>query len=173
MASFRFRRGSWRAEIAICGNRLSKTFREKKEAEKWASETEELLRTGAIKSLRQKQSLPKISVASSLKLTADHVLKTSHRFLQITGVYFLIRDEAIIYIGQSTDIFARLSKHRRSGRKFDRYAFIECRPTLLDDLEHYCILKHSPPGNHDYMGKIVTPRMRQTPTDRIKNNNLK
>lgn len=51
----------------------------------------------------------------------------------LCGVYFLIRTERVVYVGQSVNVHARMSGHILEGSKtFDRIAFIECHPEQLD-----------------------------------------
>lgn len=48
-------------------------------------------------------------------------------------VYFLMLNKAIIYIGQTVDLNARLVGHRRT-KKFDDVRYIEC---VVDKLNYY------------------------------------
>ena len=54
----------------------------------------------------------------------------------IIGVYFLWDCDTLIYIGQSTDIYKRISEHR-SVKKFTHFSFIECPEYKLDKLENF------------------------------------
>lgn len=40
----------------------------------------------------------------------------------VGGVYFLFKDDNIIYVGQSSNIAARIGRHSN----FEEYAYIEC-----------------------------------------------
>jgi len=50
------------------------------------------------------------------------------------GVYFLVRDNRVVYVGQSIHISVRLLDHAKY-RDFDSYAFIRCPKDKLDILE--------------------------------------
>lgn len=60
----------------------------------------------------------------------------------ICGVYFLMHSGTVVYVGQSTHVWARACEHLRSF-DFERVAIIPCERSQLDLLEslyihHYC-----------------------------------
>lgn len=64
------------------------------------------------------------------------------------GVYFLIRDDKIVYVGQSLDVAARVVSHRRDANKrFNRAAWVECEPDRLDEVERFWIRALRPEHN--------------------------
>ena len=80
-----------------------------------------------------------------------------------SGIYYLIQDDEIVYIGQSVCIMARISTHYTKKRKlFNRYIYTNVPLDKLDELELKEIIKYSPkynsdlPGNNTYasMGKL-------------------
>jgi len=62
------------------------------------------------------------------------------------GIYFLIAGDRIVYIGQSTDVFARIRQHQRA-RRFDGFAWFPCPAHELVETEKTLILKFRPPQN--------------------------
>lgn len=64
-----------------------------------------------------------------------------------TGIYFLVKDGELKYIGQSTDVEARICNHR--WREFDCWHWIACEPEELNMLERAYIDKFLPPWNCD------------------------
>lgn len=65
-----------------------------------------------------------------------------------SGVYFLLHDNEIVYVGQTTDWGARLAAHMRDQAKiFNRCAFQECDDVLLDELEATYIERLQPKFN--------------------------
>lgn len=82
----------------------------------------------------------------------EQILATS-RFSPVDhcGVYFLIIDEEIAYVGQSTNIHRRVSEHfrdsKRDGISFDSYTYVLCKPSELDALEAIYIEKFAPEWN--------------------------
>lgn len=74
-----------------------------------------------------------------------------------TGIYFLIRGESIVYVGQSLDVYHRISLHAKESQKaFDSYFVLPCLPSELNVLEPHYIFKFCPlynlvlPQNHAY-----------------------
>lgn len=68
----------------------------------------------------------------------------------IVGVYFLIHNEEVVYVGQSHDIIARVRAHRNDYRKrklFDSVRYIECESERLDAMEYRCIELFKPKYN--------------------------
>jgi len=51
-----------------------------------------------------------------------------------TGVYFLIKQCEIVYVGQSVNVFNRIGNHR-GIKDFDAFSYIECPKNQLDVLE--------------------------------------
>jgi hypothetical protein len=70
------------------------------------------------------------------------------------GIYFLIFEGSIQYIGQSSDVHARIKEHTRAKRvKFDRAVWIECDVADLDYLEASYIKQCRPPLNRGIRGR--------------------
>lgn len=65
----------------------------------------------------------------------------------VAAVYFLIKDDEIIYVGQSIDTWKRIRVHA-SEKRFDRVALLPCPPELLDSLETAYILELRPRLNY-------------------------
>lgn len=137
----------WRAHVEKCGTRKTKTLKSRAEAEEWAAALEKALYKRA-NALTMKQ---KIEMAESLLLTSipkrvlnamaavphdlEEVLEAAIPYGSGTGIYFLIKDKEVIYIGQSVDVFHRMARHRRDNRQFDSFAYLECEADRLDELE--------------------------------------
>jgi len=64
------------------------------------------------------------------------------------GVYFLFKNNELVYIGKSTDIIGRLKHHLRT-KDFDEYSFIELESDLLDAYERILINIYKPILNKD------------------------
>lgn len=71
------------------------------------------------------------AVPHSLKEVLEAVVPAR----SMVGVYFLVKDSEVIYVGQSIDVLGRISKHRREGRDFDAYTYMLCEKDKLDRLE--------------------------------------
>ena len=78
-----------------------------------------------------------MSWSEALKLTRKYLNKLMV-VESVTGIYFLVKDEKIVYVGQSTNIFARVGTHK-TDKDFDKAVYFECPSTELDDLEYELI----------------------------------
>ena len=73
---------------------------------------------------------------SSVRLTGktllreEEILAAKINKTMMSGVYFLIQENEIVYVGQSVNIFARVATHIQQ-KEFDSYAFLECPPDKL------------------------------------------
>lgn len=63
-----------------------------------------------------------------------------------SGIYFLVKGGAVVYVGQAIDVFVRVPQHKKS-KGFDAVAFVPCPPELLDKLESLYIHVLRPPLN--------------------------
>ena len=54
---------------------------------------------------------------------------------KVCGIYFLIYNGNVVYVGQSIHIWSRISQHISASKIFDRVAFIPCDQKHLDLLE--------------------------------------
>lgn len=64
----------------------------------------------------------------------------------LVGIYFLISNGELIYIGQSKDIFGRIEDHK-NDKVFDHFCYFECKPDQLDYKERKLIKQHKPKLN--------------------------
>lgn len=79
--------------------------------------------------------------------SAAEVVESSIPISDGCGVYFLLREGEITYVGQTTDLLKRLVKHRGDGRRFDAFAFIPCPFDQLADLERIYLTMLLPKEN--------------------------
>jgi hypothetical protein len=68
-----------------------------------------------------------------LLLSEEHIVAASYSMSRVSGVYFLIRDNRVVYVGQSVNVYSRLSQHK--DKTFDRFAYVPCPPEKLNRLE--------------------------------------
>lgn len=82
-------------------------------------------------------------------LQADEIMAGSMpRDGGIPGVYFLIDGTKIVYVGQSTNVHARVYQHRIAlEKKFTRYFLLPCQPDELTALESRYIHLYRPKYN--------------------------
>lgn len=88
----------------------------------------------------------------------------------VCGVYFLIRNGRIVYVGQSVDIHSRVATHRVARqsirtppKEFDSFSYVECGAENIDIVESLYIHAINPelnkPQNHkSYKCAPLSPR---------------
>jgi len=61
-------------------------------------------------------------------LDKQHILKIKKEYKRkkFRGIYFLIKEDKIVYVGSSTDIMSRIVTHKEIDKKkdFDSYSYI-------------------------------------------------
>lgn len=80
-----------------------------------------------------------MSIASSrltgrTLLRESEIVKGGQLWGATTGVYFLIKDDSVVYVGQSVSVFGRIGQHQ-NNKDFDSIAWIPCEQEKLDQLE--------------------------------------
>jgi hypothetical protein len=91
---------------------------------------------------------------TALKLTGksllreDEIVSAANIWDLATGVYFLIDTGKVVYVGQSTNVYARIASHH--DKVFDSFAFMPCNKKVLDNLEslYIHILRPALNGTH-------------------------
>ena len=71
-------------------------------------------------------------------LTPDELVNASSEYETTCGVYFLIYESRVVYVGQSVNIYSRMATHagdKYNPKAFDRFCFIRCPAQALDVLE--------------------------------------
>jgi hypothetical protein len=86
--------------------------------------------------LRTMEAMQAVSCALTNKalLPEEDIVRASLPWEKSSGVYFLIADREVVYVGQSVNVYSRIDEHAK-GKKFDRYAYVPCPIEMLDKLE--------------------------------------
>jgi hypothetical protein len=86
--------------------------------------------------LRTMEAMQAVSCALTNKalLPEEDIVRASLPWEKSSGVYFLIADREIVYVGQSVNVYSRIDEHAK-GKDFDRYAYVPCPIEMLDKLE--------------------------------------
>jgi hypothetical protein len=105
---------------------------------------------------RKTKALMGIRASMDELFDADEILLQAGAFRRVCGIYFLIQEDEIVYVGQSVTVHNRINQHV-GVKEFDRFTYIRCKPEELDVLETKYILKFKPKYNFDSNGKLVTP----------------
>lgn len=89
-------------------------------------------------------------------LGSDYIMDFARPVKTTCGIYFLIHERQIVYVGQSTNCHMRIGNHLNDPQKiFDSYFVIECKEHFLDDLESSYIIKFQPKYN------LIIPKVRK------------
>jgi predicted GIY-YIG superfamily endonuclease len=145
MASIAKHKTGWRAQLYVGGVRDSAVFFEKFEAETWAKKREselKILRDSIINSRRIDKNKRAFLDVTDL-YSENEIIGTSIPLPETSGIYFLIKDNVIVYVGQSKNVHRRLQEHL-SSKAFDRINIIECSINDLNRLETLYIKKLKP-----------------------------
>lgn len=81
----------------------------------------------------EKMSVVSAALTNKTLLDGEQIAKLALPWQRSCGVYFLVQGQEVVYVGQSVNIYSRISQH--SDKKFDKYAFVPCEAELLDKLE--------------------------------------
>jgi excisionase family DNA binding protein len=79
-------------------------------------------------------------------LNYDEIIKEAEGNKILCGIYFLINENDVVYIGQSVNIHSRIAQHKNS-KTFDKFSYIECEKSELSHLEVKYIKKFKPKYN--------------------------
>jgi hypothetical protein len=97
-----------------------------------------------------------LSAMAAVPHSLKEVLEAAVPAKTFVGVYFLVKDDEVVYVGQSIDLLHRIARHRREGRDFDAYAYLLCEREELDRLEEAYIAAFMPWLNHS-LGRARQP----------------
>ncbi len=129
---------------AICakGQATRKANREKREAEKQATLLRRDLLRREVAALEAKlfalRDIERMSVAGAALtgktlLMHHEIVAAALPWKHATGIYFLLDGDDVVYVGQSRNVYSRISSH--PVKNFNRYAFVPCAVESLDKLE--------------------------------------
>lgn len=71
------------------------------------------------------------------------------RHPRICGIYFLVDNGRVVYVGQSNHIARRVAQHQMNEARFDSIAFFEAPEFFLKGIEAHYIRLFRPPLNTD------------------------
>jgi hypothetical protein len=146
--------GKWRAQIFVKGDRDTKVFDTKEMASAWAAHMEASMRKRSdLKQLMAAgvgiPNFPRriIQAMSDAPLSDVDIVRQSTPSSTVSGIYFLIRDGRIIYIGQSTNTLRRIARHIDDGKIFDSFTIAPCNRDELNKMERIYITALCPEEN--------------------------
>lgn len=81
-------------------------------------------------------------------LSRDLITRKALIYDYVCGIYFLLSNDEIVYVGQSQSVLTRIAAHHQAKEKvFNRIFVIECKPVELNHLEALYIDKYKPRHN--------------------------
>lgn len=134
--------GTWRIQVMVGSKRSNGTFDTYEEADKWGLDEKkrmkraERIRSAASKDFLLSQVPQKLAKAiSDAPYTKDEIIASALPAHSMCGIYFLMIEDEVVYVGQSIDLLGRVSRHKREGREFSSFSYILCEKDRLNDLE--------------------------------------
>lgn len=100
-----------------------------------------------LQALKQFEFMSELSnkVTGKTLVSEDVIVQAAKPWEGFSGVYFLVSDGKIVYVGQSVNVYSRLQNH--ADKKFDSFTIIQCKKEHLDMLESLYIHMFKPPMN--------------------------
>ena len=96
-------------------------------------------------------------LTSGVLLRENEIIEHAIPVNSACGIYFLIHEKKIVYVGQSVNVYSRIFTHTQS-KEFDSYVFVPCDKDMLDKLESLYIHFLSPPLNGNmHNGNKIAP----------------
>lgn len=148
-------------QVYVQGIRASATFIKRNEAKEWAAEKERILKSAKeISSIPHKLALQswstqrKLFIDGSDTYSHDDIVSAAFPVNDLCGIYFLIKNSKIVYVGQSISILGRVSAHKRE-KQFDSVAMVECSREDLSRLELFYIRKFKPELNVAGIERVI------------------
>lgn len=79
-------------------------------------------------------------------LNEDEIVAVAEGVELKCGVYFLVKDWHVVYVGQSVNVLSRVAQHL-GHKDFDKFAYLPCKPEELDLIESLYIHTLRPEQN--------------------------
>ena len=87
--------------------------------------------------------------------TVEDALAPKKLEIIIPAVYFLWAGKTVVYVGKSTNIFARIGSHHKSDKEWDSFTHVHVSAKLLDIVEMEFIARLQPRYNKTGVKKYV------------------
>lgn len=146
--------GTWRVQLMVGGRREGRTFRTKEAAQKWADiiknrlQHKVMVRASCIDFALDGAPKKLLKALEDAPHSVEEILGSALPAESFCGVYFLIADGEVVYVGQSKDVFKRVSTHRSGDKQFDSFSYIACGKDDVDRLEALYIAMLMPRHNY-------------------------
>lgn len=89
-------------------------------------------------------------------ININHIISAQIKLQKenLTGIYFLLKDNHIVYIGKTTNGMRRILTHK--DKDFDSYSFFKVKQHELDVVENLNIVYYKPIYNKQYTSSSFT-----------------
>jgi hypothetical protein len=108
--------------------------------------------------------LDRIIYPKTLKNLAEEQDVIDYSKRNTPGVYFLIKDDVVVYVGQSVDVYGRIPEHEKD-KDFDRAVFFKANLDSLLSLEFEYIVAFNPKYNKTHAEIIMLNEIRMMQED--------
>ena len=88
-------------------------------------------------------------------VSESDIVQSCNPLPMVTGIYFLVDKANVVYVGQSVNIFSRVSQHYSDKKQFTSFAYIVCDSAILDKMESLYIHYLKPKLNGRLKNDIV------------------
>ena len=131
-----------RKAIAAKGHATARLRREREEAErqdalKYAGGLREEIAAleAKLSALERQETMNVVSstLTGKVLLRANEIARAALPLEKVSGVYFLVDGDEVVYVGQAVNVHSRVGQH--TDKRFDRYAFVPCATDALNVLE--------------------------------------
>lgn len=141
--------------VSIIGDTYSSLKQKLRELEEGISITEAIIENKERLLIEKENRLKEHEILHELSKELDsqlpsyeRIIKESANYKLSFGVYFLVKESEIVYIGQSVNIASRIATHYSEGRiEFDRYCYVPCDRSNLNAIESLYIHMFKPVMN--------------------------
>ena len=159
MAHIRMHKDKWRVEVLRHGIRKSKVLPTYAEAVAWGEDQQGRLDGARARYLSESEAKTiDVPLLTSIPVTVldamrgiphgvNDVILASVPISENIGIYFLLRGQEVVYVGQSIDVLTRIARHKREGKWFDHYTIMAAPEDQLDRLEAMYIRAFVPCDN--------------------------
>jgi len=153
---YQFRAGAWYSYVRHTENGKTKYAKiiGQPNTEEWETSYQAILRK--YKKINREEEIFKRQSGEALR-GLDYINAISIDPKNTSCIYFLLKKEKVVYIGQTVNPLLRIRDHSRN-KDFDRVAFLHCPESKLNDLEKDYINKFSPALNKNLSQSYRRPR---------------
>ncbi len=90
-----------------------------------------------VSTIKHELALSEISkkLTSKTLVSESDIVQACNPLPMVAGIYFLVDNGNVVYVGQSVNIFSRVSQHYNDKKQFTSFAYIVCEKNILDKME--------------------------------------